>query len=46
MMWYIKKGEDLRRNQKVTFPFFREVDAGYLPDDLVFDSELYDCDEE
>jgi hypothetical protein len=40
MTWYIHRGEDLMREQAITFPFFRTLDSGFTNDELIFKSEL------
>ncbi|KIX02411.1 uncharacterized protein Z518_08352 [Rhinocladiella mackenziei CBS 650.93] len=41
MTWYIEKGEDLQREQKISFPFFRRLPYDYQDSDLVFTDTLY-----
>ncbi|KAI9882584.1 MAG: hypothetical protein M1823_005673 [Watsoniomyces obsoletus] len=36
----VSKGDDLKRDQKVIFPFCRSVEANYNPDDLIFHDKL------
>lgn len=40
MTWYIYRGEDLKREQTMKFPFYRTLDETYTPDDLIFKDEL------
>jgi hypothetical protein len=40
MTWYIYVGEDLKRDQKVRFPFYRTLNSDYSSTDLVFSEEL------
>lgn len=40
MTWYIYKGEDLKRDQVIKFPFHRTIDRQYEPSDLVFYNDL------
>ena len=40
MTWYIAKNEDLKRDQKVRFPFYRSIPAAYEPAQLLFEDEL------
>ncbi len=40
MTWYIYQGEDLKRDQRVVFPFYQSVEEDYGPDDLIFDDSL------
>ncbi|KAH7304629.1 putative heat shock 70 kDa protein 12A [Rhexocercosporidium sp. MPI-PUGE-AT-0058] len=46
MTWYILKGEDLQRDQKVTFGFYRKLSINYSPQDLIFEDELLENDDE
>jgi hypothetical protein len=41
MTWYIGKGEDLQREQKICFPFFRRLSHDFQESDLVFTDTLY-----
>ena len=41
MTWYIEKGEDLQRDQKICFPFQRRLAPDYVPDDLVLKVALH-----
>jgi hypothetical protein len=43
MTWYIGVGEDLHRDQKIRFPFYRSVDKNYSPADLIFTDNLIEC---
>ncbi|TVY34329.1 Heat shock 70 kDa protein 12B [Lachnellula subtilissima] len=40
MTWYIHRGDDLIREQSITFPFFRSLVEGFTDDRLVFCDEL------
>lgn len=40
MRWYIYKGEDLKRDQVIKFPFFRTISRQYNTGDLIFYSDL------
>ena len=40
MTWYIVKGDDLKRDQRIKFPFFRTLDEGFGDNSLIFTSEL------
>lgn len=40
MTWYIYKGEDLKRDQVIKFPFYRTIPAQYTPHDLIFHDSL------
>ena len=44
MTWYIYQGEDLKRDQKLIFPFYRSLDEGYSPQALIFRDELIQCE--
>ena len=43
-MWYILQGQDLKRNQKIMFSFFRTLEEGFDDDSLIFQTELLQCD--
>lgn len=40
MTWYIKKGENLRRDQPIKFPFYRTLRSDFQPQDLIFQDDL------
>lgn len=40
MTWYIRKGEDLKRDQRVRFPFHRHVRQDCSPEALIFSDRL------
>ncbi|ETI20493.1 hypothetical protein G647_08530 [Cladophialophora carrionii CBS 160.54] len=44
MTWYIEKGEDLERDNKIVFPFFRRLPEGFRDTQLVFTDALYSDD--
>lgn len=44
MTWYILKGEDLKRDQRIVFPFYRTLDEGFGDNALTFNDELLHCD--
>lgn len=44
MTWYIEKGEDLRRDNKIVFPFYRRLPERFPDTDLIFHDELYSDD--
>ena len=44
MTWYIYAGEDLQRDQKIPFPFFRTFDEAYLRDELITSATLIQCE--
>jgi hypothetical protein len=41
MTWYITKGDDLERGQKIRFPFCRSLLEGFDDSHLMFHSTLY-----
>jgi hypothetical protein len=41
MTWYIEKGEDLQREQKIRFPFFRRLAEDFPENHLIFEDTLY-----
>lgn len=41
MTWYIEKGEDLSREQKIRFPFFRRLAENFPEDHLILEDTLY-----
>ena len=43
MTWYINRGDDLQREQRIEFPFYRSIAADYSPDQLVFEDDLIEC---
>ncbi|KAL8946545.1 MAG: hypothetical protein Q9222_007072 [Ikaeria aurantiellina] len=43
MTWYINRGEDMHRDQKIMFPFKRSLAHDYPPTKLVFEDELLEC---
>ncbi|KAI0131600.1 actin-like ATPase domain-containing protein [Hypoxylon sp. NC0597] len=43
--WYIYAGEDLKRNQRIKFPFCRNIDANdYTDDDFILSDDLLSSD--
>lgn len=40
MFWYINKGEDLKRDQRVKFRFYRAIGNDHRPHELIFNQEL------
>lgn len=44
MTWYIYQGEDLERDQKIIFPFYRSLEDGFTNDRLIFKDELVQCE--
>jgi hypothetical protein len=40
MTWFIFRGEDLKRDQRILFPFYRRLAAGFLETQLIFHDEL------
>lgn len=45
MTWYIGMGEDLQRDKRVEFTFYRSLDMDYTPDELIFIDDLIQSDE-
>ena len=43
MFWYIHRGEDMRRDQKIIFTFKRSLGDDYTPSNLIFTDELLEC---
>uniref|UniRef100_A0A0B7KQL2 Actin-like ATPase domain-containing protein n=1 Tax=Bionectria ochroleuca TaxID=29856 RepID=A0A0B7KQL2_BIOOC len=41
MTWYIKKGDDIARDQKIRFSFYREFDKGCPP--TIIEDSLVEC---
>ena len=46
MTWYIGVGEDMHRDQKIRFPFFRNLDKDFSPSDLIFTDNLIECSDQ
>lgn len=44
MTWYIYKGEELKRDSTVKFPFYRNVSVQGDSSSLIFQDELLICD--
>lgn len=40
MTWYITRGDDLLRDQKIRFPFYRRLPADFPDADLIFSDKL------
>lgn len=40
MTWYIHRGEDMQRDQKIVFSFYRSLPASYTPSMLIFTNNL------
>lgn len=40
MTWYIEKGEDLQRDQRIVFQFYRRLEENFPEGHLVFESKL------
>lgn len=40
MTWYIYRGEDLKRDQKIRFPFFRTINEFHCKKDLLISDKL------
>lgn len=45
MSWYIYQNEDLERDKRIAFPFYRTLSAGYTTSDLIFKDELLSSEE-
>ncbi|KFG86767.1 putative hsp70 protein [Metarhizium anisopliae] len=43
MTWFINKGEDIQRDHKIKFSFFRTLEKGYTNPELIFRDKLYEC---
>ncbi|EFY98456.2 Hsp70 family protein [Metarhizium robertsii ARSEF 23] len=43
MAWFINKGEDIQRDHKIKFSFFRTLEKGYTNPELIFRDKLYEC---
>jgi hypothetical protein len=43
MTWYIFQGEDLKRDQKIVFPFYRSLGENFSDSGLRFKDELIQC---
>jgi hypothetical protein len=43
MTWYINRGEDMQRDQRVVFPFYRSLPSDFKPSILIFKDELIEC---
>ncbi|KAM3086123.1 hypothetical protein ACMFMF_000078 [Clarireedia jacksonii] len=43
MTWYIRRGEDLKRTEKLRFSFYRTLHDDFDDGDLVFKDELLQC---
>jgi len=43
LVWYINIGDDLFRDQRITFPFYRELELTYGLEDLIFSDTLFEC---
>lgn len=43
MYWYIHRGEDMRRDRKIIFPFKYSLEDDYTPSKLIFTESLYEC---
>ena len=46
MTWYINIGDDILRDQKIKFPFYRMLDETYNSSSLVFKDILYECQDQ
>lgn len=43
MTWYINRGEDMQRDQKILFSFKRSLPEDHSPSDLIFSDKLLEC---
>ncbi|KAL9027295.1 MAG: hypothetical protein Q9196_004162 [Gyalolechia fulgens] len=43
MTWYINRGEDMRRDQKIVFHFYRSFPEDCLPSGLICTDDLLEC---
>ncbi|KAL8693889.1 MAG: hypothetical protein Q9218_001354 [Villophora microphyllina] len=43
MTWYIHRGEDMQRDQKIVFSFYRSLPEDHPPSSLVFTDNLLEC---
>ncbi|OXV07229.1 hypothetical protein Egran_05006, partial [Elaphomyces granulatus] len=46
MTWYINIGDDILRDQKIKFPFYRMLDETYNSSSLLFKDILYECQDQ
>ncbi|KAH8657095.1 hypothetical protein BGZ60DRAFT_507739 [Tricladium varicosporioides] len=46
MIWYIRIGHDLKREQAIKFSFYRCLEANYTTNDLIFDDALIESSED
>lgn len=44
MTWYILAGEELKRDEKIKFPFYRSVGEKLADDELTFVDQLIQCE--
>lgn len=45
MTWYIGIGDDIKRDQKIRFNFFRTLDENFKSSELIFTERLYECED-
>ena len=43
MTWFIELGDDIERDKKIKFTFYRSIDENYKNSDLIFHDVLYEC---
>ena len=43
MTWYINRGEDMLRDQKMVFSFYRSLPEDHAPSRLIFTDDLLEC---
>jgi hypothetical protein len=44
MSWYINIGDDLKRGKRIKFPFFRSLEEDFEENELIFSSNLIQCE--
>ncbi|KAH0566440.1 hypothetical protein GP486_000152 [Trichoglossum hirsutum] len=44
MTWFIIRGDDILRDKRIEFPFYRRLAVDYKPEDLIFVDELLESD--
>ncbi|EHL02286.1 putative Heat shock 70 kDa protein 12A [Glarea lozoyensis 74030] len=43
MTWYLNYDDDLVREKRIEFAFYRSLPKDYQPEDLIFDDQLLEC---
>ena len=46
MVWYINRGEDMIREQRIVFEFFRSLPLDFATSRLIFYDELIECSQD